>query len=337
VKRMYCANLTQYSPLHRGECKWYSDVFYVYLSARHKIPSFMYESDFINKLLKFGLKIKRRINVTVDITPINDRMVPLLHTYRRNGFMVNIVLNTDELENNKIINKVKTVQPDFVVCSLMNVNKFFHLIFNLDIIDFFPARVKLTLLLDRRNYKDFLDFVQKFETSNNCTANTKKSFDNRLYIYVDLARNIKSPNLIRAQDLRICFCRFKDMVNSLEKNTHIVMTPYPSDPLWRIVDYELGIFWPDKTNKIIAGCKAYRKYIHIDENGDIYPCGDLPLLLGNINDADLNQVLTKSSFMSFHDKCNECRIKYHCRGCLAASFRYLGDILKRDPQCWWVY
>jgi radical SAM protein len=80
----------------------------------------------------------------------------------------------------------------------------------------------------------------------------------------------------------------------------------------------------------------------IAANGDVAPSGFLPMVAGNVRNADpvtiyredrLFQALRDSD--GFHGRCGECGFRRICGGARARAWAATGDVLGEDPLCTW--
>ncbi len=90
------------------------------------------------------------------------------------------------------------------------------------------------------------------------------------------------------------------------------------------------------------GCLAGSSVCFVSSRGDVYPCGYLPLLAGNIRQQSLREIwATSSVFETFRDttllegKCGTCGYKNICSGCRARAYGVYGSALAEDPYCSW--
>jgi radical SAM protein with 4Fe4S-binding SPASM domain len=90
-----------------------------------------------------------------------------------------------------------------------------------------------------------------------------------------------------------------------------------------------------------GGCSAGRYFISIDPNGDITPCGFIPIPIGNIHKDSIKEIWEKSSILNqLRDRdllkgvCSNCPNKFICGGCRAAALGTYDNLLQEDPQCW---
>lgn len=90
-----------------------------------------------------------------------------------------------------------------------------------------------------------------------------------------------------------------------------------------------------------GGCSAGRYFISIDPNGDITPCGFIPIPIGNIHKNSIQEVWEKSIVLNklrnrdlLKGVCSDCPNKFICGGCRAAALGTYNDLFQQDPQCW---
>jgi radical SAM protein with 4Fe4S-binding SPASM domain len=88
-----------------------------------------------------------------------------------------------------------------------------------------------------------------------------------------------------------------------------------------------------------GGCLAGRSFIFISRRGEVYPCGYLPLLAGDIRERSFSEIWERSSVLKtlrereLKGRCGECRYRMTCGGCRARAFAQTGDHLESDPLC----
>jgi radical SAM protein with 4Fe4S-binding SPASM domain len=88
-----------------------------------------------------------------------------------------------------------------------------------------------------------------------------------------------------------------------------------------------------------GGCLAGKNFVFISRRGDVYPCGYMPLLAGNIRDKNFNDIWENSSVLknlrerNLKGKCGVCSNRESCGGCRARAFAQNGDYLESDPFC----
>ncbi len=93
--------------------------------------------------------------------------------------------------------------------------------------------------------------------------------------------------------------------------------------------------------KPVKGSVCGKLSLNIKSNGDITPCGFIPLVIGNIVNDDLKEVwrtspvLYKMRNKQPKGKCAGCDSYEDCiGGCSARALAMTGDINSPDPHCW---
>jgi len=106
---------------------------------------------------------------------------------------------------------------------------------------------------------------------------------------------------------------------------------------------EEGITITAKTHGYEAmtrGCLAGTGFCFVSSIGDVYPCGYLPALAGNIKEQGFKDVWDNSKvFNDLRDtsklkgKCGICEYRKVCGGCRARAYAATGDYLDEEPYC----
>ncbi len=91
------------------------------------------------------------------------------------------------------------------------------------------------------------------------------------------------------------------------------------------------------------GCLGGSGFCFVSYKGDVYPCGYLPALAGNIRQKPFKMIWEKSKvFNDLRDmgklkgKCGECEYRAVCGGCRARAYALTGDYLDEEPYCMYV-
>ncbi len=91
------------------------------------------------------------------------------------------------------------------------------------------------------------------------------------------------------------------------------------------------------------GCLGGSGFCFVSSKGDVYPCGYLPMLAGNIRQKPFKMIWEKSKvFNDLRDmgklkgKCGECEYRAVCGGCRARAYALTGDYLDEEPYCMYV-
>jgi radical SAM protein with 4Fe4S-binding SPASM domain len=88
------------------------------------------------------------------------------------------------------------------------------------------------------------------------------------------------------------------------------------------------------------GCLAGQSVCFVSHEGDVFPCGYLPVSSGNIKSTPLPTIWKQSKV--FHNlrhdetlegKCGVCEYKKVCMGCRARAFSESGNYLAEEPNC----
>jgi len=88
-----------------------------------------------------------------------------------------------------------------------------------------------------------------------------------------------------------------------------------------------------------GGCLAGRSFVFVSRSGEVYPCGYLPILAGNIREQSFLEIWERSPiFKSLKDrelkgKCGQCSYRKICGGCRARAYARTGDYMESDPLC----
>lgn len=93
-------------------------------------------------------------------------------------------------------------------------------------------------------------------------------------------------------------------------------------------------------NAMTKGCLAGTGVCFVSHQGEIFPCGYLPMPAGDLRHQSFTDVWQNSSlFATLRDvdqlegKCGVCEFKRVCSGCRARAFGWSGDYLAEEPFC----
>ena len=91
------------------------------------------------------------------------------------------------------------------------------------------------------------------------------------------------------------------------------------------------------------GCLGGSGFCFVSSTGNVYPCGYLPALAGNIRQKPFKMIWEKSKvFNDLRDtgklkgKCGVCEYRAVCGGCRARAYAQTGDYLDEEPYCMYV-
>ena len=96
-----------------------------------------------------------------------------------------------------------------------------------------------------------------------------------------------------------------------------------------------------ETDSLVKGSVCGKLSLNIKSNGDITPCGFMPIVIGNIASDDLKDIWFNSPVLAKMrnkiptGKCSTCKSYDDCLGgCSARALALTGDFNNPDPHCW---
>jgi radical SAM protein with 4Fe4S-binding SPASM domain len=114
-------------------------------------------------------------------------------------------------------------------------------------------------------------------------------------------------------------------------STGIALHPHPAQP---------GHSHPEGMNAMTKGCLAGTGVCFISHQGEVYPCGYLPVLAGDLNKQSFAEIWENASVFqelrnpdNLKGKCGYCEFRSLCMGCRARAFAATGDYLDEEPFC----
>ena len=88
------------------------------------------------------------------------------------------------------------------------------------------------------------------------------------------------------------------------------------------------------------GCLAGTAVCFISNEGDVYPCGYLPVSAGSTRKLPFKDIWNDSSVFqqlrnpdALEGKCGDCRYQALCGGCRARAYAATGSFLAEEPFC----
>jgi len=97
---------------------------------------------------------------------------------------------------------------------------------------------------------------------------------------------------------------------------------------------------PGDMNAMTKGCLAGTGVCFISHEGEVFPCGYLPALAGDLRKQSFAEIWNNSEvFAQLRDddnlkgKCGCCEFRHVCMGCRARAFAATGDFLAEEPFC----
>ena len=105
---------------------------------------------------------------------------------------------------------------------------------------------------------------------------------------------------------------------------------------------EYGISWEPQPPLVANRCLRHQFSCMVNSSGDVVPCVGVPLSVGNIRGASLEEILQNSTTIDdlrhFRERikgpCRDCEKGDQCYGCRGAAYNLTGDYLASDPTCW---
>ncbi len=97
---------------------------------------------------------------------------------------------------------------------------------------------------------------------------------------------------------------------------------------------------PSDMNAMTKGCLAGTGVCFISHEGEVFPCGYLPAIAGDLRTQSFAEIWNDSEvFGQLRDddnlkgKCGCCEFRHVCMGCRARAFAATGDFLAEEPFC----
>jgi radical SAM protein with 4Fe4S-binding SPASM domain len=97
---------------------------------------------------------------------------------------------------------------------------------------------------------------------------------------------------------------------------------------------------PSDMNAMTKGCLAGTGVCFISHEGEVYPCGYLPVIAGDLRKQRFAEIWNNSVvFEQLRDtsglkgKCGCCEFRNVCMGCRARAFAASGDFMAEEPFC----
>jgi radical SAM protein with 4Fe4S-binding SPASM domain len=101
-----------------------------------------------------------------------------------------------------------------------------------------------------------------------------------------------------------------------------------------------GSAHPQGMNAMTKGCLAGTGVCFISHRGEVYPCGYLPVVAGDLNKQSFAEIWESApvfqqlrSTDNLKGKCGYCEFRNVCMGCRARAYAASGDYLDEEPFC----
>ncbi len=93
-------------------------------------------------------------------------------------------------------------------------------------------------------------------------------------------------------------------------------------------------------NAMTKGCLAGTGVCFISHEGEVFPCGYLPVIAGDLKQQTFGDIWEKSvTFEQLRDtnnlqgKCGCCEFRNVCMGCRARAYAATGNMMDEEPFC----
>jgi AdoMet-dependent heme synthase len=97
---------------------------------------------------------------------------------------------------------------------------------------------------------------------------------------------------------------------------------------------------PGDMSAMTKGCLAGTGVCFISHEGEVFPCGYLPALAGDLRKQSFAEIWNESEVFgmlrdddNLKGKCGCCEFRHVCMGCRARAFAATGDFLAEEPFC----
>ncbi len=99
----------------------------------------------------------------------------------------------------------------------------------------------------------------------------------------------------------------------------------------------------DGMDAFARGCLAGQSFCFVSYQGDIWPCGYLPLSAGNVRERTFREIWESSELFNnlrvpdhLKGKCGACEFRRVCMGCRARAYAETGDYMQEEAYCAYV-
>lgn len=146
-----------------------------------------------------------------------------------------------------------------------------------------------------------------------------------ILVPVGCGRQIQSHAMLEAHDIEETL----KVINALSGEIPLEIRPTCAPQYVRL----------DKAGHGQSGCLAGTRALFISAEGDVYPCGYLPVKAGSLRESSLRDIWLNSSVLKtlrqndLKGACGDCYAKENCRGCRARAYGLTGDYMAGDETC----
>ena len=99
----------------------------------------------------------------------------------------------------------------------------------------------------------------------------------------------------------------------------------------------------NKQSRASRGCLAGLGVLFVGHQGDVYPCGYLPVKCGNVLEDKLSEIWRSSPDLArmrdsnaLEGKCGVCEYRQVCGGCRARAYAATGNYMAEEPFCAYI-
>ncbi len=137
-----------------------------------------------------------------------------------------------------------------------------------------------------------------------------------------------------------------ELLHDLARKTDLQIRPTCAPHYFRIMRQRAkkeGIEITPKTHGLDAmtkGCLGGISFGFISRNGDVNPCGYLPISAGNVRQQSFKEIWENGkvfndlrNYDAYKGKCGACDYKTVCGGCRARAYSETGDYMEEEPLC----
>ncbi len=112
----------------------------------------------------------------------------------------------------------------------------------------------------------------------------------------------------------------------------------------RIMNVEQGISkFNIRHSKFDRGCLAGLGVLFVGHQGDVFPCGYLPVKCGNVLEDKLSEIWYNNQDLArmrdsngLEGKCGVCGYRHMCGGCRARAYAATGNYMAEEPFCAYI-
>lgn len=245
----------------------------------------------------------------------------ILKYARKKGFMVSIFSNISYLKNIKIVDEIAKMGISKISCTIFSMNDAIH--------DKITQR--------KGSLQSVLQAAQNISNAEIPLEVKTIVMNDNAYDYIDIKRFCEKMGFSFLATTTVYAAR-NDCVDvkklRINEKTHkkIIQEIDSVRKTQDITDDEAFI------------CESTRHHLCIRYNGDVQPCGNLPLVLGNVRDETIlsiwngSETLHKIQNYKWKDlkECRKCKNRELCVRCSGIAYVESGDVLAKDGSACFV-